>query len=227
MTVGVWTKLISGFLFPFLWRDASSWRERWILLGIVAGLSLLICSPFLIVCPEEFLSFPFYYFLSSGSGDSPTSNLNIWDFLSMGGLQLPSWLFLVMISCALLLAYYLGLKRRRTLLEGMLIVMTAFVLIYPRTTASYYTFPIALLLIWGVENRWLVIRCLVIYLPMLFSLLFTNKNSIGEPFIQWEYGWLVGVVLQLMVIVLLLDSTRIALRKKNFVDRAIADKVRV
>jgi hypothetical protein len=227
MTVGIWTKLISGFLLPFLWRGAGSWRERWIVLGIVAGLSLLICLPFLIVCPVEFLSFPFYYFLSSGSGDSPTSNLNIWDFLSMGGLQLPSWFFLVMISAALLLAYYLGLKKKRTILEGMLIVLTAFVLFYPRTTASYYTFPIVLLLIWGVENRWLVIRCLVIYLPMLFSLLFTNKNSIGEPFIDWEYGWVVGVVLQLMVIVLLLDSTRIALRKRNFVDRALAERAKV
>jgi hypothetical protein len=167
-----------------------------------------------------------YYFLNSGPNDAPTSNLNIWDFLSMGGLQLPSWFFLVMIIGVLLLAYYLGLKRKRTLLEGMLIVLTAFILIYPRTTASYYTLPIALLLIWGVENRWLVIRCLVIYVPLLFSLLFTNNNSIGEPFIDWQYGWVVGAILQLIVIVILLDSVRVALSKRNFVDRSLAEKGR-
>ena len=224
MTVGIWTKLLNAFLFPFLWRDARSWGERRVLLGIVLGLSFLICLPFLIVCPEEFLSFPLYYFLSSGSDVKPSSNLNIWDFLSMGGLQLPSWLFLVMIFGALLLAYYLGLKRDRTLLEGMLIVLTAFILIYPRTTATYYTLPIALLLIWGVEDRWLVMRCLVIYVPLLLSLLFTNNNSMGEPFVDWEWGWLVGVALQLMVIIILLDSVRVALRRRNFVDRALAER---
>jgi hypothetical protein len=226
MTVGIWTKLINAFLFPFLWRAASSWRERGVLLGIVVALSFLISLPFLIVCPKEFLSFPLYYFLNSGPNDAPTSNLNLWDFLSMGGLQLPSWFFLVMIIGVLVLAYYLGLKRKRTLLEGMLIVLTAFILIYPRTTASYYTLPIALLLIWGVEDRWLVIRCLVIYVPLLFSLLFTNNNSIGEPFIDWEYGWVIGAILQLIVIVILLDSTRVALSKRNFVDRALAEKGR-
>jgi len=225
-TVGIWTKLLNAFLLPFLWRAARPGRERLILLGIVLGLSLLVCLPFLIVCPKEFLSFPFYYFLNSGSGDTPTSNLNIWDFLSMGGLQLPSWFFLVLTIGVLLLAYYLGLKRKRTLLEGMLIVLTAFILIYPRTTASYYTLPIALLLIWGVEDRWLVVRCLIIYVPLMLSLLFTNHNSLGEPFIDWEYGWIIGAVLQLIVIVILLDSTRVALRKRNFVDRALAEEGR-
>jgi hypothetical protein len=223
-TVGIWTKLINAFLFPFIWRAASSRKERLTLLGIVAGLSLLICLPFLIVCPEEFLTFPVYYLLNPGSGDKPTSNLNIWDFLSMGGLQLSSWFYLALTIAALLFAFYFGLKRNRTLLEGMLIVLTTFILIYPRTTASYYTLPIALLLIWGIEDRWLVIRCLVLYVPLMFSLLFTNQNSIGEPFIDWEYGWLVGVALQLVVILLLLDSTRIALSKRNFVDRALAEK---
>jgi len=225
-TIGIWTKLLNAFLLPFLWRAARSRRERLVLLGIVIGLSFLICLPFLIVCPKEFLSFPFYYFLNSGSGDTPTSNLNIWDFLSMGGLQLPSWFFLVLTIGVLLLAYYLGLKRKRTLLEGMLIVLTAFILIYPRTTASYYTLPIALLLIWGVEDRWLVVRCLIIYVPLMLSLLFTNHNSLGEPFIDWEYGWIIGAVLQLIVIVILLDSTRVALRKRNFVDRALAEEGR-
>lgn len=221
MTVGIWTKFMNGFLLPFLLRAERSKRERLILLGIVAGISLAVCLPFLIVCPEEFLSFPSYYFLKSGTADNPTSNLNIWDFLSMGGLELPSWFFLLLIAGVMILAYYLGLKKNRTILEGMLIVLVAFVLIYPRTTASYYTLPIALLLIWGIENRWLVIRCFSIYVPLLVSLLFTNNNSVGEPFIDWEWGWVIGALLQLLVIIILLDSTRVALRKRNFVDRAL------
>lgn len=221
MTVGIWTKFMNGFLLPFLLRAERSRRERLILLGIVAGISLAVCLPFLIVCPEEFLSFPSYYFLKSGTADNPTSNLNIWDFLSMGGLELPSWFFLLLIAGVMIFAYYIGLKKNRTLLEGMLIVLVAFVLIYPRTTASYYTLPIALLLIWGIENRWLVIRCFSIYVPLLVSLLFTNNNSVGEPFIDWEWGWVIGALLQLLVIIILLDSTRVALKKRNFVDRAL------
>jgi hypothetical protein len=221
LTVGIWTKLINVFLLPFILRDEKSRRERFVLLGIVVGLTLLVCIPFLIISPEEFLSFPSYYFLKAGAAENPTSNLNIWDFLSMGGLELPSWFFLVLIAAVMILAYYLGLKKERTLLEGMLIVLVAFTLIYPRTTASYYTLPIALLLIWGVENRWLVIRCLTIYIPLLVSLLFTNNNSVGEPFIDWEWGWVIGALLQLLVIIILLDSTRVALKKRNFVDRAL------
>jgi len=222
MTVGIWTKLINVFLLPFLLMAEKTRRGRFIVLGIVIGLTLIVCIPFMIVSPEEFLSFPSYYFLRSGTAENPTSNLNIWDFLSMGGLHLPSWFFLVLIAGVMIFAYYLGLKKNRSLLEGMLIVLVAFILIYPRTTASYYTLPIALLLIWGVENRWLVIRCLSIYVPLLLSLLFTNNNSMGEPFIDWEWGWVVGALLQLMVIIILLDSTRVALRKRNFVDRALA-----
>jgi hypothetical protein len=222
MTVGIWTKLINVFLLPFLLMAEKTRRGRFIVLGIVIGLTLIVCLPFLIVSPEEFLSFPSYYFLRSGTAENPTSNLNIWDFLSMGGLHLPSWFFLVLIAGVMIFAYYLGLKKNRSLLEGMLIVLVAFILIYPRTTASYYTLPIALLLIWGVENRWLVIRCMSIYVPLLLSLLFTNNNSMGEPFIDWEWGWVVGALLQLMVIIILLDSTRVALRKRNFVDRVLA-----
>ncbi len=140
----------------------------------------------------------------------------------MGGLDLPSWFFLIIIAVVMVLAYYLGLRKDRTLLEGMLIVLVAFILIYPRTTATYYTLPIALLLIWGVEKPWLVVRCVLIYVPLLLSLLFTNNNSVGEPFIDWEWGWVVGALLQVVVIVMLLDSTRIALRERNFVDRALA-----
>ncbi|HUL40269.1 MAG TPA: hypothetical protein VLU38_08270 [Methanomassiliicoccales archaeon] len=227
MTVGMWTKILNIFLAPFLWRASKSWRERFILLGIVLGLTFLICLPFLIVCPEQFLRFPFYYSLNPGAGDRPTSNLNIWDFLSMGGLQLPSWFYQALTIIVLLMAYYFGLKRNRTILEGMLIVLTAFILVYPRTTASYFTFPIALLLIWGVEDRWLTIRCLIISIPIYLSLFFTSNNSIGKPFIDWQYGWVVGVVLQLIVIVILLDSVRVALRKRNFVDRALAAKDKV
>ncbi len=222
MTVGIWTKLLNVFLAPFLWRSAKSWSERMVLLGIVVVLSFLITLPFLIVCPQQFIRFPFYYSLESGSGDKPTSNLNVWDFLSMGGIQLPSWAYLALTVGAILVAYYFGLKKNRTILEGMLLVLTAFIVMYPRTTASYYTLPIALLLIWGVENRWLTIRCLTLVIPLLLSLFFTANNSIGKPFIEWQYGWVVGVILQLIVIVILLDSVRIALRKRNFVDRALA-----
>jgi len=222
MTVGIWTKFMNGFLLPFLLRAERTRRERLILLGIVAGISLLVCLPFLIVCPEEFLRFPSYYFFRSGTSEDPTSNLNIWDFLSMGGLDLPSWFFLILIAGVMVLAYYVGLRKDRTLLEGMLIVLVAFILIYPRTTATYYTLPIALLLIWGVEKPWLVIRCVFIYVPLLLSLLFTNNNSMGEPFIDWEWGWVVGALLQVVVIVMLLDSTRVALQQRNFVDRALA-----
>jgi hypothetical protein len=221
-TIGIWTKLINALYFPFLLRAGRGGREKMLLFGIVVGLSLAVALPFLILFPEDFLRFPLYYFLSSGSEALPTGGLSIWDFLRMGGLDLPSWFFLALIVSALVLAYYFGLKRERTLLEGMLIVLTAFVIVYSRSAAGYFMLPISLLLLWGVEDLRLVVRCMVLYVPLILSGLFSTNNAYREPFVDWEWGWAVGAILQLIVILILLDATRVALGRKNFVDRAIA-----
>ncbi len=222
LAIGLWTKVINIFLYPFIWHEVRDKRERWIQLGIIAAVSLFVALPYLIVCPVDFLKFPLYYFLSSGADVPPTGGQSIWDFLAMGGLVLPSWFFLSLTLLALAAAYLYAFRRKMTLIEGMLVVLTVFVIVYSRSAAGYFMLPISLLLLWGVEERWIVARCMVLYIPFIASGFFSKNNPSGVPYIDAPWGWIAGALLQLVVLILISDATRVALHKKNFVDRAIA-----
>ena len=220
MSIGIWTKIVSIFLYPFIWREVRDRRERLVHLGIIAAVSLIVALPYLIVCPVDFLKFPLYYFLSSGSNVGPTGGTSIWDFLEKGGLVLPSWFFLVLTAGTLLGAYIYAFGKKLTLLEGMLVVLTAFVVVYSRSGAGYFMLPISLLLIWGAEDVWISLRCMVVYVPLIVSAFFTENTPFGFPFVYVSWGWIAGAALQLIAIVILIDAARVALHKKNFVDRA-------
>jgi hypothetical protein len=120
-------------------------------------------------------------------------------------------------------AYFYALRKKMTLLEGMLLVLTAFVIVYSRSAAGYFMLPIALLLIWGVEDKWIAARCMFLYIPFIASAFFSANNPAGVPFIDVPWGWIVGAFLQLLVLIIIFDATRVALHKKNFVDRAICE----
>jgi hypothetical protein len=222
MAIGAWTKVVNAFLYPFIWHEVRERRERLIHLGIIAAVSLFVALPYLIVCPIDFLKFPLYYFLSSSPDVGPTGGTSIWDFLYMGGIELPGWFFLVLTISTMAGAYLYAFRKRMTLLEGMLVVLTAFVIVYSRSAAGYFMLPIALLLIWGAEDRWISLRCMFLYFPLIASAFFSQNTPSGVPYLDVAWGWIAGALLQLIVLIIIFDATRVALHKKNFVDRAIA-----
>jgi hypothetical protein len=221
MAIGAWTKTINAFLYPFIWHEVRSRRERLIHLGIIAAVSLFVALPYLIVCPIDFLKFPLYYFFSSGADVPPTGGQSIWDFLAMGGLVLPSWFFLFLIIFTMVSAYLYAFRKKMTILEGMLVVLTTFVIFYSRSAAGYFMLPISLLLIWGVEDKWISVRCMFLYFPLIASAFFSKNNPSGVPYLDVPWGWIAGALLQLIALIMIFDATRAALHKKNFVDRAI------
>lgn len=221
MAVGAWTKVINVFLYPFIWHEVKDRHERRKHLGVIAAVSLFVAIPYLIVCPIDFLKFPLYYFFSSPDV-GPTGGTSFWDFLEMGGLVLPSWLFLILTISTLVGAYLFAFQRRMTLLEGMLVVLTAFVIVYSRSAAGYFMLPISLLLIWGAEDRLISTLCMLLYVPLIASAFFSDSTPSGVPYFDVTWGWIAGALLQLTTLIMLFCATRLALKKKNFVDRAIA-----
>ncbi|MEM0448495.1 MAG: hypothetical protein QW520_01555 [Methanomassiliicoccales archaeon] len=219
--VGIWTKLINSLYYPFLFRDAVGFKERVLHIGIICAFSLAVAVPYMIVCPWEFLRFPLFYLFSSGPDVGATGGLSIWDFLEMGGIRLPGPFFLILTVSILILAYFIAFKRKMSTLKGMLLVLTVFTVIYSRSAAGYFMLPISLLLLWGVEDRQIMIRCGIIYLPLITSALFSRSNPSGAPYLEVEYGWVIGAILQLITLCLLIDATRRALGTENFVDRRI------
>lgn len=221
--VGTWTKIFNALFYPVLFIRTRSWKERGWQLLIITAVSLAVALPYLIVCPTQFLQFPSYYFF--GSGDNPTGGASIWDFLSMGGINLPSYVFLAGIVGAYLLALVVVWRRNLTLLQGTLLVTAVFIAFYSRVAVDYYMLPVALLLIWGAENRGIVWRCLLLYFPLVLSVPFSASNIYKEPLIDIPYGWVVGLLLCLVALVLFLDATRLAFRKDNFAEREAPEEV--
>ncbi len=74
-SLGIWTKFFDILLLPWAFLKARTNRDRAVLMVVFAGLSLAVALPFLICCPEEFLSFPSYYFL----GDPRRPDRGFWN----------------------------------------------------------------------------------------------------------------------------------------------------
>jgi len=222
--IGTWTKLFNALFYPILFIKTRSWRERGLQLLIIGAVSLAVALPYLIVCPTQFLAFPSYYFY--GTGDNPAGGSSIWDFLSMAGIDLPSFVFLALIIGTYLITLVVVWKKDLTLLQGTLLVMVVFLAFYSRIAVVYYMLPVALLLIWGVENKAIIWRCMLLYVPLVLSVPFSASNIYNKPLIDVPYGWAIGLALTLLALVLMLDAARLALRRTNFVDRAPTEEER-
>jgi hypothetical protein len=138
----------------------------------------------------------------------------------MGGINLPSYVFLAGIIIAYVIALLVIWKKDLTLLQGTLLVMVVFIAFYSRIAVAYYMLPVALLLIWGVENKGIVWRCMLLYFPLVLSVPFSASNIYQQPLIDVPYGWVIGLMLTLAALVLFLDAARLAFKQMNFVDRA-------
>ncbi len=67
-----------------------------------------------------------------------------------------------------------------TFWEGCMIVLLAFFVFYPKINLCYYLLPISLLIVWGVDNRPVTIRCFALYIPLIIAACLT-ENVTGQP----------------------------------------------
>jgi peptidoglycan biosynthesis protein MviN/MurJ (putative lipid II flippase) len=61
-----------------------------------------------------------------------------------------------------------------------------------------------------------------IYIPLIASAFFSQHTPSGVPYLDVQWGWIAGALLQLTALIMIFVATRLALHNKNFVDRAIA-----
>jgi len=225
IAVGLWTKIFNVFFYPVLFLNTRLWKERFVQIGIIVLVSLFVAAPFLAVAPNEFLAFPSYYFLGGGSG--PTGGISIWDFLAMGGISIPGTLLLVIVACAFVASLWIVYRKKLGFWEGMLVVLVAVLISYPRTALVYYTLPVTLLLLWGSEYTGIAIRCFVMYVPFGACVFFSKSNVLGVPVINVPWGWAAGVLFSILGSALLIETTLTALKKTPFTARnQIAEKER-
>jgi hypothetical protein len=217
IAVGLWTKIFNAFFYPVLFLNTKSWRERFVQIGIIVLVSLMVAAPFLAAAPNEFLVFPSYYFLGGGSG--PTGGISIWDFLAMGGISIPGTVLLAIVACAFVTSLWIVHKKRLGFWDGMLVVLVAVLIVYPRTALVYYMLPVTLLLLWASEYAGIAIRCFVMYLPFAACVAFSKSNLLGVPMIDVPWGWAIGLLLSIVGFAMLIETTLTALKKTPFTAR--------
>ena len=216
--LGIWTLFFNATIFLIWLIKARTNNARWMIFGITVIITAAVAVPLLLIAPNQFLSFPSYYLLQNPTAE--IGGLSIWHFFAQGGYSLPGTLEDVLTVSAILLASYFVYRKRdsTTFWEGCVIVLLAFFVFYPKINLTYYILPISLLIVWGVDNRSVMIRCFVLYIPLMLAACLT-ENVTRQPAIVFPFSWIVGSLLVLGTNILLIDTFIKARKKKTFFER--------
>ena len=217
-TLGIWTLFFNATIFLVWLIKARTNRIRWMIFGITIIITAAVAVPLLIIAPNQFISFPSYYLLQDPTGE--IGGLSIWHFWAQGGYSLPGTVGDILTVSAILIASYYVYRKREitTFWEGCMIVLLAFFVFYPKINLCYYLLPISLLIVWGVDNRPVMIRCFALYIPLIIAACLT-ENVTGQPAIIFPFSWIVGSLLVLGTNIVLIDTFLKARKKKAFFER--------
>jgi hypothetical protein len=192
--IGVLTKMFNVVVLPWTFLHCDN-RGRLRMALAFLLLASLVIVPFMILFPGELPSFS-YYFL--GDPDSPTggSSISPWHYLGELGFGLPGWagvaLTLLGLAASSLFAYW----RKMSLWQGATLVTMVFFLTYPKILLVYFMMPGVLLLMWGVEDRRVVLKLTAMLVPLFLSVAVTGNGK--NPLADEPWVWLLGIVLSLI-----------------------------
>ncbi|NLI74085.1 MAG: hypothetical protein GX369_04855 [Euryarchaeota archaeon] len=212
ITLGFWTKFLSGILFPVMLQKIPEWRKRLYHIGLAVLITLLISIPFLYVTPIEFLQFPGYYTLGEEDGGA---GMSIVGLLSTVGIVVPGNTGALITIAGLFASYAYCWRRGLDIWRSCLVVTTVFLCIYPMIRLSYFIFPFMFLAVWSANNRRVLLRAIGMYVPLTIPQFVESAISDGN--ISTSYAW-IGLVFLLIGFIIMIDATRIALKSECFLD---------
>ncbi len=212
--LGVWTKMFAALLYPVLLLKTKKTEERLYHIIIIMGTTAIITIPFLILCGADFTWFLKFYFLGvEGRG---TAGLSTWAFLHMGGISFPSTVMVATTGVGILAGLWYSLKEKLSAWKMATLVTLIFFLFYPKIHLGYYLMPMTLLFVWGAKDLNISLRCVLLFIPLIFAVGFA-ENATGAPLFDYSWGWIAGFLLSLAASLLLLDTTLRALKKEPFI----------
>lgn len=218
--VGVLTKMFNVIVLPwtFLHCDNKGRTKMVLAFGILA---LMVVVPFMLLFPGELPSFTYYLL---GHPDLPTggSSISPWHYISELGFGLPGYagvaLTLVGLAASSLFAYW----KRLSLWQGATLVTMVFFLTYPKILLVYFMMPGVLLLMWGVEDRKVVLKLSAMLVPLFLSVAITGNGK--APLADEPWAWIVGIVLSLIGWALFVHAWWKVKDKRPFFERAPDDE---
>jgi len=213
IALGVWTKMWPVLLLPIELMRAKGCKRRTEVIVLAAIITLVITLPFLVLCFDEFVEFLSFYFLNDPS--RPSGGRSMWNFLRDGGYGVPSMIELTLVLGALLATYLYSNHRGWSTWKSITFTMLVFILFYPKMHIGYYVMPFVLLSAWAVSDWRMTVRLFAAYIPITFSGGFASDNP--DPILaSSDGGWLAGLLLVLIGVLLICDAARIAFRSEPF-----------
>ncbi|MCX6650317.1 MAG: glycosyltransferase 87 family protein [Methanomassiliicoccales archaeon] len=215
--VGIWTKMFPLLLFPVHFLQQRRWKDRLMISGIVLAITLLITLPFVVLCWSDFSYFLNFYFL--GNEGRPTGGSSVWHFLRMGGWGIPSIVQLGLLGAAMASAYLYPYYKKMPAWQSMTLMLVVFFAFYPKVHGGYWIMLIALLSVWAVDNRKILLRIFLAFVPMILATAFAEGEGTAPP-VEFYGSWLLGLVLALIGLLMFVDAVRLAMKERPFIEAA-------
>lgn len=214
--IGVLTKMFNVLLVPWMFLQADKRNRIAMLMGFMA-LVLILVVPFILIFPDQLPSFR-YYFL--GNPDYPTggSSISSWHYLNQLGFGLPGWAGVALTLAGLGSATLFAFWKKMSLWQGATLVVLIFFLLYPKILLVYFVMPAALLMMWGLEDRKVMLKLMAMIAPLYASVVITGNGM--NPVSDEAWVWLLGMVLSLIGWGLMLHAWWAVRDKKVFFERA-------
>jgi hypothetical protein len=204
--IGVASKAFTVFLVPYILisgGDSTRLRRG---LAITTVLVFLLAVPFLVLAPEQFLSFPSYY-LSQALGGGVTDGMSLWRFLHDLGITLPASFYALTLTLSYLIVLWLIHTHRPDGFAAGFLVLLPFLLFFPKIYPYYLVMALApLCLLAGKKGR-LIWPSVGIYLLSVSTMGFVTIDN--QPLWDGAGAW-VPVLLNLFLSLLMIwAATRV------------------
>jgi uncharacterized membrane protein len=218
IAIGIWTKMWTILLLPIQFLRLKTWKERIDTIAIVAIVTIVVAIPYVILCSDEFFDFLSYYFLSKAN--RTIEGFSMVHFLERGGLGIPGGMMLGIVLISLLAAVLYSHHKGWGAWKSATFIMVVFIIVFPKMHMGYYIMPMALLMVWAVEDWRILVRLFVSFLPLHYAAVCqTGKAEFLSDWFGDGSIWFFGFIMALIGTLLYVDSMRLAFKRELLSDR--------
>ncbi|MCD6171217.1 MAG: hypothetical protein J7J36_02205 [Thermoplasmata archaeon] len=146
-SIGVWIKMHSIFMIPpFLIKQRG--KELMKHISLMAGISIIVTIPFLLLAFNEFTWYLKFYLL--GEGDA-LEGISVWRLLAANGIKIPS-ILLISFMIGVIIAIYIKFYKK-SLWKIVLLSIIAYFILYPKIHYEYFLMLFSIAVPYFIESR--------------------------------------------------------------------------
>ena len=216
-TIAFWVKGLPIITFPNILLKMKNNKERLVAVLIAVLISLMIFLPVMIASGMSFTEIFSYYLLSDDDVSNTSGGISLISFISRyGGYLIPGYVGLIITAVTVLATYYLSCRWKLDIWRSTMLTTVAFLCVFPMIRFGYFAIPFFFLAPWLMQGR---LSLWLRFIPFYgISFIAQGVESGDVSWLTFDNSWIVCVALMLISFILLLDSVRICLKTKCFLD---------